>query len=83
VTDGRGGQASLGFLMHVGGAVCTAPAAVQALIDAKCSPCHTTNAAGGLRMNSAAATFANLVGVSALGAGCTLDCRPAPLTPLL
>jgi hypothetical protein len=81
VADGRGGQASLGFLMHVGGAVCTAPAAVQALIDAKCSPCHTTNAAGGLQMNSAAATFANLVGVSALGAGCTTRTRVVPGDP--
>jgi hypothetical protein len=71
VADARGGQASLSFLMHVGGAVCSAPAAVQALIDAKCSPCHTVNAAGGLKMDTATATFANLVGVSALGAGCT------------
>lgn len=75
VADGRGGQASLAFLMHVAGAVCVAPAAVQALIDAKCSPCHTTNAAGGLRMNDAAATFANLVGVAAVGAGCTTRTR--------
>jgi hypothetical protein len=78
VTDGRGGQASLALLMHVAGAVCTAPAAVQALIDGKCSPCHTTNAAGGLRMNDAAATFANLVGVAAVGAGCTTRTRVVP-----
>jgi hypothetical protein len=69
-SDGRGGKTSLSFPIHVSDATCAVPANVQALIDLRCSPCHTMAAAGGLSMANAETTFANLVGRNAVGAGC-------------
>jgi hypothetical protein len=78
VTDVHAASATLSFPVHVSAATCAAPAAVQAIILAKCSPCHTTGMSGGLSMATAEATYANLVGVHALGGGCMDRIRAVP-----
>jgi hypothetical protein len=81
VTDGRGGRAALSFPLAVVDAVCAAPDAVQAVVTGFCAPCHTTGMSGGLKMDTAQATFANLVGRMAAGAGCTDRVRVVPGDP--
>jgi hypothetical protein len=70
VNDGRGGSTSIAFPVHVSAAACAVPAAVQAIVDASCSPCHTMGASGGLSMASAEVTFANLVDQGSAAAAC-------------
>jgi hypothetical protein len=70
VSDGRGGSTSLTFPVHVSAATCAVPAAIQAIIDANCSPCHTAGTSGGLSMASPEVTFANLVDHGAASAAC-------------
>jgi hypothetical protein len=68
--DVHGASTMLSFPIHVSAAVCAVAAPVQALFNLRCSPCHTTGTSGGLSLASAEVSFANLVGVHALGAGC-------------
>jgi hypothetical protein len=78
VTDVYAAAASLTFPIHVSAAVCAVPDAVQAIFTQRCSPCHTVNSSGGLHLDPAAASFANLVGVHAGGAGCMDQVRVVP-----
>lgn len=77
VDDVLGGRASLTFPVHVADAAC-APPAIQAIFSNSCSPCHTTGASGGLKLDTAEASFANLVGKGATGMGCMDRVRVIP-----
>jgi len=78
VDDGHGGAASLELPLHVADAVCEAPAEVQAIFDARCSPCHTSGSSGGLHLSPASASFANLVNVGSSSAACAGRTRVVP-----
>lgn len=78
VDDGHGGVTSLAFPMHVSSAVCEVPAEVQAIFTARCSPCHTTGSSGGLHLDPATASYANLVGVPSSSAACASRTRVIP-----
>jgi hypothetical protein len=81
VDDGHGGQASVEFPVHVSDAVCEVPEEVQAIFDARCSPCHTTGSSGGLHLNPASASFANLVEVGSSSSSCSTRTRVIPGEP--
>lgn len=87
VSDVHAAKASITFPVHV--AQCTppptaAPEAVQAILSARCSPCHTvpnpmTGAFNGqLGLNTAEATFMNLVGVNSRNMACATRVRAIP-----
>jgi hypothetical protein len=78
VDDGHGGSASLSFSVHVSDAVCSVPAAVQDIFSARCAPCHTSGSSGGLKLDPASASFANLVGVNASSTSCADRVRVVP-----
>lgn len=83
VSDVYAAKASLSFSVHVADATCepppkAVPEAVQALISARCSPCHTAGMSGMLKMDTAENTFTNLVGRNAAGAACTARVRVIP-----
>lgn len=71
VDDALGARTTLSFPVHVADAVCAVPEAVQAIFSQSCSPCHTVNASGGLKLDTAVASYANLVGRAVGGVGCT------------
>jgi hypothetical protein len=81
VSDGHGGTTSLKFPVHVASAVCEVPEQVQAIIDSRCSPCHTTGSSGGLHMSPASASFANLVNVPSSSSACSSRTRVIPGDP--
>ncbi|HEY2902012.1 MAG TPA: hypothetical protein VGL59_15635 [Polyangia bacterium] len=81
VTDVHGASTSLTFPVHVSAATCAVPDAVQALFALRCSPCHLPNTSGGLHLDPATASFANLVGQPAAGMGCTDQVRVVPGSP--
>jgi hypothetical protein len=81
VDDGHGGTASLEFPVHVADAVCEVPSEVQAIFDARCSPCHTSGSSGGLHLSPASASFANLVNVGSSSAACAGRTRVLPGDP--
>jgi hypothetical protein len=84
VSDVHAAKASITFPVHVAAADCTppptaAPEAVQAIIAARCTPCHTADPTrGGLRMDNAELTFRNLVGVPVGAAACNTRVRAIP-----
>lgn len=69
-TDVHGNASSLAFPVHVSDASCAVPQAVQDVFAASCSPCHTTGSSGGLRLPTAEASYANLVGHGAAAPAC-------------
>ena len=81
VDDGHGGTASLEFPVRVSDAVCEVPTEVQAIFDARCSPCHTSGSSGGLHLSPASASFANLVNVGSSSASCSGRTRVIPGDP--
>jgi hypothetical protein len=78
VDDGHGGTNSLEFPLHVSDAVCEVPAAVQEIFTQRCSPCHTTGSSGGLHLDPATASYANLVNVHVSSAACNSRTRVVP-----
>jgi hypothetical protein len=48
---------------------------VHTIITMNCAPCHTANASGNLKMNSKAAAYTALVGVTAMGGECSASAR--------
>jgi hypothetical protein len=68
--DVHGASTTLTFPIHVSAATCAVAAAVQDIFNLRCASCHIAAAAGGLSLANAETSFANLVGVHALGAGC-------------
>jgi len=79
VDDVHGARATLSFPIHVSAdATCAVTDEVQNLISMRCSPCHTTGASGGLKMDTPTNTYANLVGKPVLGAACTDRTRVIP-----
>ncbi|HVR61525.1 MAG TPA: PKD domain-containing protein [Polyangia bacterium] len=81
VTDVHGASTSLTFPVHVSAATCAVPDAVQGLFAARCSPCHLPGTSGGLHLDPATASYANLVGQHAAGAGCMSQVRVVPGDP--
>ena len=77
-TDVHGASTVLTFPVHVSAATCAVPPAVQAIFTMRCFSCHIANSAGGLSLATPEAAFANLVGVSAVGAGCMDRVRVVP-----
>ncbi len=75
---GHGGNNSLEFPLHVSDAVCEVPAAVQQIFTQRCSPCHTTGSSGGLHLDPASASYANLVGVHVASAACSSRTESSP-----
>ncbi len=78
VDDGHGGNNSLQFPIYVSSAVCEVPAAVQQIFTQSCSPCHTSGSSGGLHLDPASTSFANLVGVHASSSACSSRIRVVP-----
>jgi hypothetical protein len=78
VDDGHGGDNSLEFPLHVSDAVCEVPTAVQEIFTARCTPCHTVGSSGGLHLDPATASYANLVGVNAASSACNTRTRVIP-----
>ena len=78
VEDGHGGNNSLDFPVSVSGAVCQVAAAVQQIFTQRCTPCHTTGSSGGLHLDPATASFANLVGVHVASSACNTRTRVVP-----
>lgn len=81
VADPHGASASLSFPVHVSDASCAVPDAVQAIFAARCAPCHTSGAAGGLSLASAEASYAGLVAVPSSAAACAARVRVVPGEP--
>jgi mono/diheme cytochrome c family protein len=54
---------------------------VQALFEQRCSPCHVAGASGGLKLDSAAASYANLVRRSSRAEACGSRTLVAPGDP--
>jgi mono/diheme cytochrome c family protein len=78
VDDGHGGSTSLEFPVHVSSAVCEVPAEVQAIFSTRCTPCHTPNTSGGLHLDPATGSYANLVGVHVSSSACNSRVRVIP-----
>jgi hypothetical protein len=78
VSDGHGGSASLEFPIHVTDAVCEVSPAVQDIFTARCTPSHTVGSSGGLHLDPASSSFANLVGVHSGSAACADRVRVIP-----
>jgi hypothetical protein len=77
-TDVHGASTTLSFPVHVSAATCAVPAAVQDIFNLRCFSCHVAASAGGLSLANAETSFANLVGVHALGSGCMERIRVVP-----
>jgi len=80
-TDVHAASTMLSFPVHVSAATCAVPAAVQDIFNLRCFSCHVAASAGGLSLATAQASFANLVGVHAVGSGCMDRVRVVPGSP--
>lgn len=78
VSDTHGADASFLVTIHVSDATCQVPPAVFAIIGAKCSPCHTTGASGGLKLDPADVAYASLVRHTVGAAACGSQVRVVP-----
>jgi hypothetical protein len=78
VDDGHGGSNSLEFPVYVSDAVCEVPVAVQQIFTNRCTPCHTVGSSGGLHLDPATASYANLVGVHVASSACSSRTRVIP-----
>ena len=78
VSDPHGASSQLEFPVHIADADCEVPTEVADIFNARCSPCHTERASGGLALAPAAAAYANLVGQNAAGNGCMDAVRVVP-----
>ncbi len=63
VEDGHAGSTALDFPVSVSAASCAVPEEVQAIFTSRCTPCHTEGSSGGLHLDPATASYANLVNV--------------------
>jgi hypothetical protein len=79
--DAHAASTMLTFPIHVSAATCAVAAAVQNIFNTRCASCHIAAAAGGLSLANAETSFANLVGVHALGSGCMDRIRVVPGSP--
>lgn len=80
-TDVHGAQASLSFSVRVSDATCVVPEQVHSILLAKCSPCHTSGASGGLKLDPADVAFASLVNHNVGAAACSGSVRVVPGEP--
>jgi hypothetical protein len=78
VADIHAAQTSFLLTIHVADATCSVPLAVQGIIEAKCSPCHTTGASGGLKLDPADVAYSSLVSHAVGSAACSTRVRVVP-----
>jgi hypothetical protein len=78
VTDTHAAEASFLVPIHVSDATCVVPPQVFDIITAKCSPCHTSGASGGLKMYPADVAYASLVSHNVGAAACNSQVRVVP-----
>lgn len=78
VTDEHAAQTSFLFSIHVADATCVVSPEVQSIIQAQCSPCHTSGASGGLKLDPADVAYASLVGRNSGAAACSSRVLVAP-----
>lgn len=81
VSDVHAAQTSFLVAVHVADATCVVPADVQAILVAKCSPCHTTGASGGLKLDPADVAYSALVSQAVGAAACSSSVRVVPGDP--
>lgn len=77
-TDTHAAEASLSFAVHVTDARCTVPPEVQSIITARCAPCHTTGASGGLKLAPADVAYISLVNTHVGVVACAHEMRVVP-----
>lgn len=80
-TDTHAAHASFLVTIHVSDATCEVSPAVFDIINAKCSPCHTTGASGGLKLAPADVAYASLVNHAVGAAACASHVRVVPGDP--
>ena len=78
VTDIHGASASLPINLRVSDAICEVPPPVFDIINAQCSPCHTTGASGGLKLAPADVAYSSLVSHAVGAAACAAQTRVVP-----
>jgi hypothetical protein len=81
VADVHAATTSFLFSIHVADATCVVPPEVQSIIGAKCSPCHTTGASGGLKLDPADVAYSSLVSHAVGAAACSTSVRVIPGDP--
>jgi hypothetical protein len=81
VSDTHAAQTSFLVAVHVADATCVVPPDVQAILVAKCSPCHTTGASGGLKLDPADVAYSALVSHAVGAAACSSSVRVVPGDP--
>jgi hypothetical protein len=78
VADVHAAETSFLLTIHVADATCFVPPEVQSIIAAQCSPCHTTGASGGLKLDPADVAYSSLVSHAVGSAACSTRVRVVP-----
>ncbi|HWA78039.1 MAG TPA: hypothetical protein VG937_37145 [Polyangiaceae bacterium] len=78
VSDSHAAETSFLFTVHVANATCVVPPEVHSIITANCSPCHTTGASGGLKLDPADVAYTSLVNHAVGAAACSANVRVVP-----
>jgi hypothetical protein len=81
VADVHAAETSFLLTVHIADATCVVPPAVQNILTAKCSPCHTTGASGGLKLDPADLAYSSLVSHAVGAASCSSQVRVVPGDP--
>lgn len=81
VFDSHGQPASLSFPVYISAATCAVPPDVYAVLEAKCSPCHTTGSSGGLSLATPELAYERLVGRPSASAACSTRTLVSPRAP--
>jgi hypothetical protein len=77
-TDVHQGSSTLTFPIHVADAQCETAPEVQAIFEARCTPCHITGSSGGLHLTPAVDSYSALVGKPSGAAACATRTRVVP-----
>lgn len=78
VSDSHAAETAFLVTVHVADATCVVPPAVQDIIVSNCSPCHTTGASGGLKLDPADVAYTSLVDHAVGAAACSANVRVVP-----